>query len=172
VNSLFKFWLEGDLPSKLHKNFQGNEIVLQSAQQFRRYFSRIVLLSFSYRSPIILLSFSYRSPIVLLSFSYRSPIVLLSFSYRSPIGKRKTIRKQYGNNTETIRNGTKDERMRIGGTRVGHLTIIYLNSYYNGMTQWTFTCHSSITPFTHKKRHTSQNRFVWRIIFIRSKTTD
>ena len=161
MNSLFKFWLEGDLPSKLHKNFQGNEIVLQSAQQFRRYFSRIVLLSFSYRSPIILLSFSYRSPIVLLSFSYRSPIVLL-------LGNGK----QYGNNTETIRNGTKDERMRIGGTRVGHLTIIYLNSYYNGMTQWTFTCHSSITPFTHKKRHTSQNRFVWRIIFIRSKTTD
>ena len=172
MNSLFKFWLEGDLPSKLHKNFQGNEIVLQSAQQFRRYFSRIVLLSFSYRSPIILLSFSYHSPIILLSFSYRSPIVLLSFSYRSPIGKRKTIRKQYGNNTETIRNGTKDERMRIGGTRVGHLTFIYLNSYYNGKNQWTFTCHSSITPFIQKKRRTSQNRFVRRIIFIGSKTND
>ena len=41
-------------------------------------------------------SFSDRSPIVLLSFSYRSPIILLSFSYHSPIGKRKTIRKQYG----------------------------------------------------------------------------
>ena len=40
--------------------------------------------------------FPYHSPIILLSFSYRSPIVLLSFSYRSPIGKRKTIRKQYG----------------------------------------------------------------------------
>ena len=58
-----------------------------------------VLLSFSYRSPIILLSFSYRSPIVLLSFSYHSPIVLLSFSYL-----------ERENNTETIRNGTKDER--------------------------------------------------------------
>ena len=121
VNSLFKFWLEDDLPSKLHKNFQGNEIVLQSAQQFRRYVSRmfpvsfsyrspIILLSFSYHSPIVLLSFSYRSPIILLSFSYHSPIILLSFSYRSPIGKRKTIRKQYGNDTETIRKGTKDER--------------------------------------------------------------
>ena len=55
-----------------------------------------------YRSPpnnydgMFPVSFSYHSPIVLLSFSYRSPIVLLSFSYRSPIGKRKTIRKQYG----------------------------------------------------------------------------
>ena len=53
-------------------------------------------VSFSYHSPIILLSFSYHSPIILLLFSYRSPIVLLLFSYRSPIGKRKTIRKQYG----------------------------------------------------------------------------
>ena len=60
------------------------------------YRSPIVLLLFSYCSPIVLLLFSYRSPIVLLSFSYHSPIVLLSFSYRSPIGKRKTIRKQYG----------------------------------------------------------------------------
>ena len=62
-------------------------------------------VSFSYRSPIVLLSFSYRSPIVLLSFSYRSPIVLLSFSYW-----------ETENNTETIRNGTKDERrMNEGG---------------------------------------------------------
>ena len=56
-------------------------------------------VSFSYHPPIILLSFSYRSPIILLSFSYRSPIVLLSFSYW-----------ETENNTETIRNGTKDER--------------------------------------------------------------
>ena len=62
--------------------------------------------------------------------------------------------------------------MRIGGTRVVHLTFIYLNSYYNGKNQWTFTCHSSITPFIQKKRHTSQNRFVRRIIFIGSKTND
>lgn len=39
--------------------------------------------------------------------------------------------------------------MRIGGTRVGHLTIIYLNSYYNGKNQWTFTWHA-VTPFTQK----------------------
>lgn len=39
--------------------------------------------------------------------------------------------------------------MKIGGTRVGHLTIIYLNSYYNGKNQWTFTCHG-VTPFTQK----------------------
>ena len=62
--------------------------------------------------------------------------------------------------------------MRIGGTRVGHLTIIYLNSYYNGKNQWTFTWHSVVTPFTQKKHRTSQNRFVRRIIFIGSKTND
>lgn len=39
--------------------------------------------------------------------------------------------------------------MRIGGTRVEHLTIIYLNSYYNGKNQWTFTCYA-VTPFTQK----------------------
>ena len=61
--------------------------------------------------------------------------------------------------------------MRIGGTRVGHLTIIYLNFYYNGKNQWTFTWHS-VTPFTQKKHRTSQNRFVRRIIFIQSKTND
>ena len=47
--------------------------------------------------------FSYHSPIVLLSFSYRSPIVLLSFSYW-----------ETENNTETIRNGAKDERKTNG----------------------------------------------------------
>ena len=58
-----------------------------------------------YRSPpnnsdgMFPVSFPYQSPIVLLSFSYRSPIVLLSFSYW-----------ETENNTETIRNGTKDER--------------------------------------------------------------
>ena len=61
----------------------------------------IVSVSFSYCSPIVLLLFSYCSPIVLLSFSYRSPIVLLLFSYCSPIGEAETIRKQYGNNTES-----------------------------------------------------------------------
>ena len=48
-------------------------------------------------------SFSYHSPIVLLSFSYCSPIVLLSFSYW-----------ETENNTETIRNGAKDERKTNG----------------------------------------------------------
>ena len=38
-------------------------------------------------------------------------IVSVSFSYRSPIGKRK----QYGNNTETIRNRTNDKRWNKGG---------------------------------------------------------
>ena len=63
------------------------------------YRFRIIPVSFPYHSPIVLLSFSYRSPIILLSFSYCSPIVLLSFSYWGS-----------GNNTETIRNRTEDER--------------------------------------------------------------
>ena len=71
-------------------------------------------------------SFSYHSPIVLLSFSYCSPIVLLSFSYCSPIVLLLGNGKQYGNNTEWSERRTKDERMRLGGTRVVNLTIIYL----------------------------------------------
>ena len=47
--------------------------------------------------------------IVSVSIPYRSPIVLLLGS---------------GNNTETIRNRTEDERMRNDGTRVVNLTII------------------------------------------------
>ena len=139
VNSLFKFWLEDDLPSKLHKNFQGNEIVLQSAQQFRRYVSRMFPVSFSYRSPIILLSFSYHSPIVLLSFSYRSPIILLSFSYRSPIVLLLGNGKQYGNNTETIRKQYgKERRMNEGWTNEdrwnkGGTSYYYLSKF---LLQW------------------------------------
>ena len=55
------------------------------------------------RSLFVRFSFSYCSPIVLLLFSYRSPIVLLSFSYW-----------ETENNTETIRNGAKDERKTNG----------------------------------------------------------
>ena len=73
--------------------------------------SRSLFVRFSF----VLLLFSYRSPNVLLSFSYRSPIVLL-------LGNGK----QYGNNTEWSERRTKDERMRLGGTRVVNLTIIYL----------------------------------------------
>ena len=69
---------------------------------------------------IVSVSIPYRFRINPVSFPYRSPIVLLLFSYCSPIGKRK----QYGKNTETIRNRTEDERMRNGGTRVVNLTII------------------------------------------------
>ena len=61
--------------------------------------SRSLFVRFSF----VLLLFSYRSPIVLLSFSYCSPIVLLSFSYW-----------ETENNTETIRNGAKDERKTNG----------------------------------------------------------
>ena len=72
----------------------------------------------------------HRSPpnnsngIVSVSFSYRSPIVLLSFSYCSPIVLLLGSGIQYGNNTETIRNRTNEERMRNGGTRVVNLTIV------------------------------------------------
>ena len=60
-------------------------------------------------------SIPYQFRIVSVSFSYRSPIVLLSFSYRSPIGKRKTIRKQYGNNTESNERRTNEVRRSKGG---------------------------------------------------------
>mgnify|MGYP004626018981 CR=1 FL=1 len=60
------------------------------------------------------------------SFSYHSPIVLLLFSYCSPIVLLLGNGKQYGNNTEWSERRTKDERMRLGETRVVNLTIIYL----------------------------------------------
>ena len=69
---------------------------------------------------IVSVSIPYRFRINPLSFPYQSLIVSVSFSYCSPIGKRK----QYGNNTETIRNRTENERMRNGGTRVVNLTIV------------------------------------------------
>ena len=106
---------------------------------------------------LITVYFPYHSPIILLSFSYRSPIVLLLFSYCSPIGDAETIRKRYGIDTETIRNRTEDERMRIGGTREVHLTII-VNFYDNGKTQtnyWGVKMFLSTTTksdkFMHKK---------------------
>ena len=64
--------------------------------------------------------FPYCFRIVSVLFPYCFRIVSVSFSYRSPIGKRKTIRKQYG----IERNRTEDERMRNGGTRVVNLIII------------------------------------------------
>ena len=70
--------------------------------------------------------FPYQSRIVSVSFPYRFRIILLSSSYC-----------EAENNTETIRNRTNDERMRIGGTRVVHLTII-VNSYDNGKTQTNY----------------------------------
>ena len=88
-----------------------NEIASQSAQQFQWYIFRIVSVSFPYRFRIVSVSFPYCFRIVSVSFSYCSPIVLLLFSYCSPIGKRK----QYGNNTETIRNRTNEERWNKGG---------------------------------------------------------
>ena len=56
----------------------------------------------------------------------RFSFVLLSFSYHSPIVLLLGNGKQYGNNTEWSERRTKDERMRLGGTRVVNLTIIYL----------------------------------------------
>ena len=90
------------------------------------YQSRIVPVSFPYRFRIVSVSFPYRFRIVPVSFPYRFRIVSVSFPYHPPIAKRKTIR-----------NRTNDERMRIGGTRVVHLTII-VNSYDNGKTQTNY----------------------------------
>ena len=53
--------------------------------------------------------------IVSVSFSYHSPIVLLSFSYCSPIGKRKTIRKRYGIDTESNERRTNEDWRNKGG---------------------------------------------------------
>ena len=72
---------------------------------------------------------SYRSPlnnsddIFSVSFPYRSPIILLSSSYHPPIILLLRSGEQYGMKRKTIRNGTKNERMRFGGTRVVNFTI-------------------------------------------------
>ena len=87
---------------------------------------RIVSVSIPYHSRIDPVSFPYRFRIVSVSFPYRFRIVLLSSSYC-----------EAENNTETIRNRTNDERMRIGGIRVVNLTII-VNSYDNGKTQTNY----------------------------------
>ena len=61
--------------------------------------------------------------------SYRSPlnnsddIFSVSFSYHPPIILLLRSGKQYGMKRKTIRNGTKNERMRFGGTRVVNFTI-------------------------------------------------
>ena len=102
----------------------------------------------SYRSPlnnsddIFSVSFPYRFRIVSVSFPYRSPIILLSSSYHPPIAKRKTIR-----------NGTKNERMRFGGTRVVNFTITWVSDL--GKADWkpcygcrriaVFVSHSLVT---------------------------
>ena len=101
------------------------------------YRFHIVSISFPYRSPIVLLLFSYCSPIVLLSFSYCSPIVLLLFSYRSPIGKRKTIRKQYG--IERMTN-------ELGTVVQGWLILLlsnFLRQWQDSNKLWVSTCHLS-----------------------------
>ena len=55
--------------------------------------------------------FSYRPRIDPVSIPYQSRIILLSFSYRSRFRKRK----QYGNNTETIRKQYKADILWKGG---------------------------------------------------------
>ena len=80
-----------------------------------------------YRSPpnnsdgIFSVSFPYRFRIVSVSIPYRFRIVLLSSSYHPPIAKRKTIR-----------NGTKNERMRFGGTR-GQFYYLFISKI---LLQW------------------------------------
>ncbi len=83
----------------------------------------------SYRSPlnnsddIFSVSFPYQSRIVSVSIPYRFRIVSVSFSYHPPIILLLRSGKQYGMKRKTIRNGTKNERMRFGGTRVVNFTI-------------------------------------------------
>ena len=83
----------------------------------------IFSVSFPYRFRIVSVSFPYRFRIVSVSFSYHPPIILLSSSYHPPIILLLRSGKQYGMKRKTIRNGTKNERMRFGGTRVVNFTI-------------------------------------------------
>ena len=89
---------------------------------------------------IVSVSIPYQSRIVLLSFSYRSPIVLL-------LGKRK----QYGNNTETIRNRTEDERRmnELGTVEQGGVILLLSKSQRQWQDSnkllWVSTCHLSTT---------------------------
>ena len=96
----------------------------------------IVSVSIPYRFRINPVSFPYRFRIVSVSFPYRSPIVLLSFSYWGS-----------GNNTETIRNRTEDERMRNGGT--GGVILLLSKSQRQWQDSnkllWVSTCHLSTT---------------------------
>ena len=65
------------------------------------------------RSRIVLVSFSYRSRINPVLIPYRSPIVLLSFS----LPEADTIRKRYGNNRrskgETMENAPNSKHFQI-----------------------------------------------------------
>ena len=154
--SLIKVWWMADY--SLIKVWWTPKIVQKSSGEWN---------SIAVRLTITMVCFPYRSPIILLSFSYRSPIVLLSFSYRSPIGKRKTIRKQYGMERRMNGGWTNEDRWNKGGA-----SYFYLSNF---LLQWQESkdfqmpcCHS-----IHIKKHrTSQNRFVRRIIFIGSKTND
>ena len=71
----------------------------------------IFSVSFPYRFRIVSVSFPYRFRIVSVSFPYRFRIVSVSFSYCSPI----VLLLGSGNNTETIRNRTNEERWNKGG---------------------------------------------------------
>ena len=113
----------------------------------------------SYRSPlnnsddIFSVSFPYQSRIVSVSFPYRFRIVSVSFPYRSPIILLLRSGKQYGMKRKTIRNGTKNERMRFGGTRVVNFTITWVSDL--GKADWkpcygcrriaVFVSHSLVT---------------------------
>ena len=65
------------------------------------------------RSRIVLVSFSYRSRINPVLIPYRSPIVLLSFS----LPEAETIRKQYGSDITWKGEGYVEGTWRIGGGR-------------------------------------------------------
>ena len=83
----------------------------------------IFSVSIPYRFRIVSVSFPYRFRIVSVSFPYHFRIISVSSSYHPPIAKRKTIR-----------NGTKNERMRFGGTRVVNFTITWVSDL--GKADW------------------------------------
>ena len=77
---------------------------------------------------ISLVSISYQSRIVLVSFSYHPRIVLVSSSYHSRFRKRK----QYGNDTETIREAREEQGRKLPSQNI----FKFLKLYNYGKTQW------------------------------------
>ena len=77
---------------------------------------------------ICYVSVSYRFRIDLVSIPYRFRIILVSSSYHSRFRKRK----QYGNDTETIREAREEQGRKLPSQNI----FKFLKLYNYGKTQW------------------------------------